>query len=301
MVSHKYSADILLLLVTFIWGTTFALVKDAIEHVPVFVFLSQRFLLGGLCLLLFCFFRPRCFSVLLLVRSIILGLFLFGAFAFQTLGLAYTTASNAAFITGLNVVFVPVIERMWFRNHLSFGVWTGILFAVLGLFLLTTSGKFTVNLGDFLVLGCAICVAFHVICTGLYATKHDVMWLTTLELLTVGLCNFIIAYVQSKPMFVYYPGTALALVVCVFGATIFAFVVQTFVQRFASPTHVAIVFCMEPVFGAIFAYLYSGERFTGQQFVGAVLIILAMITAELGSREELVSDTYRSKAGLVER
>ncbi len=282
LVSNRYVADGMLLIVAFIWGTTFALVKEAIENIDVFTFLGQRFLSGGLILLGISCFRMSGLNSKVLRQGVILGLFLFGAFAFQTVGLKFTSASNTAFITGLNVVFVPFCELLMFRRKVAFHIWVGVVLAVSGLFFLTTRGKMNINFGDIIVLGCAICIAFQVLLTDLYTQSSDVLWLTAVELLTVGLVSSAVAFFKGEILLHYYPGTLRALVVCVLFATVIAFLVQTYVQRYTTPSHVAIMFCMEPVFAAVFAYFYSGERLGYWGIVGAGLMFAAMLVSELG-------------------
>jgi len=178
---RKLGADLLLLAVAFFWGVTFVVVKDAIQTVEVFVFLSQRFGFAGGILLIFCLFRRTSFHVDVLKRGVVLGLFLFGGFAFQTVALLYTTASNTAFLTGLNVVFVPIIGAFIFTEKITRTMVGGVMLATVGLFLLCTHGTWSFNVGDLLAGICAVCVALHVIYTGKYARQSDVYWLTAVH------------------------------------------------------------------------------------------------------------------------
>ncbi len=279
---NRYVADGLLLSVAFIWGTTFALVKEAIENVDVFVFLSQRFLLSGIFLGIICYAKRGIFNYTVLKQGFVLGLFLFGAFAFQTIGLKFTTASNAAFITGLNVVLVPICELIICKKRVGAHIWIGVTLAIVGLFLLTTNGEMYLNSGDIIVLGCAVCVALQVVFTDIYTRKTDILWLTTIELMTVGLISTAITVLTGKEVLHYYSGTGYALIVCVFFATIFAFLIQTSVQRYTSSSHVAIMLCMEPVFASVFAYFYARELLGTWGIVGGILVLFAMLVSELG-------------------
>ncbi len=280
--ANRYVADGLLLFVAFIWGTTFSLIKEALENIDVFVFLSQRFMLSGILLGIVCYVKRGVFSYNVLKQGFILGLFLFGAFAFQTIGLKFTTASNAAFITGLNVVLVPVCELVICKKRVGAHIWLGVTLAIVGLFLLTTNGQMYLNPGDIIVLGCAVCVALQVVFTDIYTKKTDILWLTTIELMTVGLISTAITVSTGKEVLHYYNGTGYALIVCVLFATIFAFLIQTSVQRYTSPSHVAIMFCMEPVFASVFAYFYAGEVLGMWGVLGGTLVLLAMLISELG-------------------
>jgi drug/metabolite transporter (DMT)-like permease len=279
--TKKFWAVSLLLVTTFFWGVTFTIVKEAIEKVDVFVFLAQRFLLSFALLLPGCLIRRRHFSWPLLKRASILGLFLFASYAFQTLGLLYTSASNAGFLTGLNVVFVPVISAFLFRQLIPNNVRLGVILATAGLFLLCTDGTWLINRGDLLVILCAICVAWHLIFTGEYSRSHDVYWLTTFQLGVIALLSFLVARTKSLPVFVWYPELLWTMVICVLFATIFAFLVQTSMQRIISPSHTALIFCMEPVFAALYAYWAAGEKLRFFGLIGCVLIFAGMLLSEV--------------------
>lgn len=273
----------LLLITTFFWGMTFTLVKEAIRHVDVFVFLSQRFLIASLLLLLFCLIRKRPLTLQVLKRGILLGVFLFASYAFQTVALRYTSASNTGFLTGLSVVFVPCMGAFLFAQPISRNVRWGVVSATLGLFLLCTNGTWRINQGDFLATFCAVCVAWHIILTGKFAPTSDIYWLTTLQLSIVALLSTIVARWSGRPVLVWYPEIAWTLAICILFATVFAFLVQTHVQRLISPSHTALLLCMEPVFAALYAYWAANERLGLWGFIGAVFITTGMVISQVSA------------------
>jgi drug/metabolite transporter (DMT)-like permease len=281
--TRKLAGLLLLLITTFFWGMTFTLVKEAITKVDVFVFLSQRFLVASLLLLLFCLIRRRSLTFQILRRGILLGIFLFAAYAFQTVALHYTTASNTGFLTGLSVVFVPCMGAFLFRQPISRNVRWGVVSATLGLFLLCTNGTWRINQGDFLAALCAVCVAWHIILTGKYAPTGDIYWLTALQLSIVALVSTIVSRWSGHPVLVWYPEIAWTLVICILFATVFAFLVQTHVQRLISPSHTALLLCMEPVFAALYAYWAANERLSLWGFIGALLITAGMVISQLST------------------
>ena len=290
---RRLEADLLLLLVTFFWGITFTVVKEAVEQVGVFFFLSQRFILAFLILLPICVIRRRPFALKSLKHGIILGTFLFGGYAFQTMALLYTTASNTAFLTGLNVVLVPLVGGILFGQLITQNMKLGVFFAVAGLYLLCTGGSWSLNYGDFLAIVCAVCVALHVIFTGRYARASDIWWLTTIQLGVVALFSTLMAWYDGYKILVWHPEILWALVICVFFATIFAFLVQTSMQRFTSPTHTALIFCMEPVFAALYAYFMIDERLGFWGLIGAILILTGMVFPKI----PLPKSFFRRKTG----
>jgi drug/metabolite transporter (DMT)-like permease len=277
----RLKADFLLLVTTFFWGVTFVLVKEAIRSTGVFVFLAQRFTASALILVCICLVMRRPFSHRFLKQGTIMGFFLFGGYAFQTVALLYTTASNTAFLTGLNVVLVPLIGAFLYGQHATWNMVLGVAMAAVGLYLLCTGGGWLFNQGDILAIVCAVSTSLHVIYTGKYATGSDVYWLTAIQLGTVALLSILIALSLGDTILVWRPEVFEALVVCVLFATVFAFIVQTAMQRFTSPTHTALIFCMEPVFAALYAYVMLGERLGIHGFTGALLILAGMIISEI--------------------
>ncbi len=278
---HRLGADLLLLITTLFWGVTFVVVKQAVEQVGVFLFLAQRFGLAFLILLVICLIARRPFGKGCLARSAFLGILLFGAFAFQTMALVYTTASNTAFLTGLNVVLVPVMGALLFGHSVGGNLKLGVALATAGLFLLCTNGDWSFNRGDILGISCAVCVALHLVFTGRYARESDVYWLTTIQIGIVALLSSLVVWGTGGTVRAWHPEILQALVICVLFATIFAYLVQTSMQRFATPTHTALIFCMEPVFAALYAYWAIGERFGARGLIGAACILAGMIISEV--------------------
>ncbi|NVO00431.1 MAG: DMT family transporter [Geobacteraceae bacterium] len=278
---RKTAAALLLIATTFFWGITFTVVKDAVARVDVFVFLAQRFAVAAALMIFFglLFYKLPRFAT---VRcGVTLGIALFSAYAFQTAALLYTTASNTGFLTGLNVVFVPILGALFFRHRIPVGVRWGVAIASIGLFLLCTGGELSINYGDILGFICAICVALHLLLTGHYAHQHNVYWITTIQMTTIAIASATIALAGGKPLFVYYPFLLWPLLLCAIFASVFAFLVQTAMQRHISAAQTALIFCLEPVFAAGYAYFAAGEKLSTVAWFGASLILVAMLIAEL--------------------
>jgi drug/metabolite transporter (DMT)-like permease len=279
----RLGADLFLLSAAFFWGLAFPLVKEALSHVSVLVFLGQRFALAFLLLFPLCLFRFRNFRGTALRDGALLGVFLFAAFFLQTAALRYTTATNAAFLTGLSVVFVALLGARLFRHRIHRFTAAGVFLAAAGLFLLTTGGQWRFNGGDFLALLCALSVAFHVLYTGAWAPRGDVYWLTTVQMGTIALLCALFAVLtgDGADLFRWHGEILGPLVVCSVFATVFAFLIQTAMQRFTPAAHTALIFCMEPVFGAVFAFFLLGERMGAAGMAGAFLIFTGMVLSEV--------------------
>ena len=282
--TKKWKAEFLLLVTTFFWGVTFVVVKEAIQVTGVFVFLAQRFIAAALILAGICLAMRRPFAPRLIGQGMVMGFFLFGGYAFQTSALLYTTASNTAFLTGLNIVLVPLLGVLFHGHRVTRNMIAGVILAVAGLYLLCTNGGWFFNKGDLLAGVCAVSVALHLIYTGKYASGADVYWLTAIQLGVVALLSILTALLLGDRIMVWHSEILWALVICVLFATVFAFLVQTAAQRLTDPTHTALIFCMEPVFAALFAYVTLGERFGVAGAVGAFLIFTGMILAGIGNQ-----------------
>ena len=279
----RITAALLLLLTTFFWGMTFVVVKDAIARVGVFVFLSQRFIASFLILAAVARWGGRMPDDGTLARGVTLGAVLFPVYALQTIALRHTSASNAAFLSGLGIVIVPVLSALLLRQRTTGGLWAAIGLAVTGLLLLATDGRWEriLNRGDLLSVACAFCIAVHLVLAARFARRGNVDWLTALQIGVVALCCLVVATIRGGQVFVWHPEILWQLAFCILPATAFAFLALMATQRVLSPTHSAVILCMEPVFAAGWAYVVIHERLTTIGYAGAGMIIAAMLLAEV--------------------
>jgi len=290
---NRYKAAILLLTTTFFWGVTFTVVKQAVESVDVFVFLAQRFILAFGLILPIGFYKGKNIDGATVIRGIIMGILLFGAYAFQTVALLYTTASNTGFLTGLNVVMVPLFAALVLGYRVSAGVKFAVVLAVTGLLLLCGNGSWELNRGDLLAAVCALCVSLHLICTGEFVRRSDFYWLTVVQLGVVALLSYAGALIRGKEVMVWYPHLVVPLLVCSIIATVFAFLVQTSMQRYISHTNTALIFCTEPVFAALYARFVLEERLGLYGYLGAICIMGGMLISILPERKSQTGDTAK--------
>ena len=266
--------------VTAIWGSTFVVVKDAIERMPVMDFLAWRFGLATLAMLLI---RPR--SVARLgrvgrVRGTWLGLALGAGYVFQTMGLRTARASVSGFITGMFVVLTPLCAAALLRRLVPTSAWAGVVLATTGLALLSLRG-FSIGTGELLTLGCAVAFALHIVGLGEWSAAHDAYGLAVVQLAVVALgCLAFALPLQPPPDAGVWGALALTAVL----ATAVAFVVQTWAQAHVPPTRAAVIMTMEPVFAGLFGIAVAGERLGPREVVGSLLILAAMLTVELGPR-----------------
>jgi drug/metabolite transporter (DMT)-like permease len=278
-------ADFSLLLVALVWGSTFVIVKLAIEDLPPFPFLAIRFALAFISLSLFLYFQKAHISKGTLLKGVALGGFLFSGYAWQTVGLQYTTASNAGFITGLSVVFVPALVTLTTRKLPSPGLILGILCALVGLAFLSLGDRFQLNKGDLMVLVCALSFALHIFFVGRYAPQTNATVLASVQILTVSVLSGISSMFSPQSMMHFSTNVWVALLITAIPATSLAFFVQSKMQKFTTPTHTALIFSMEPVFAAISAFFLAGEILTPKGLIGAGLVLVGMLIAEFTGSE----------------
>jgi drug/metabolite transporter (DMT)-like permease len=268
--------------VTAVWGSTFVVVKDAVERMAVMDFLAWRFAIAALVMAAL---RPR--AVLALSpaarrQGVLLGLALGGGYVAQTFGLQRTPATVSGFITGLFVVFTPLSAGLLLRRRVPGSAWLGVLVATAGLALLSLHGL-SVGRGEAITLLCALAFALHIVGLGEWSTATDAYGLAVVQLATVAVLSIVVAAPDTlRPP----PDAGVwgAVLLTALAATALAFFVQTWAQAHLQPTRAAVVMTMEPVFAGIFGVAVGGDRLGVRTVSGALLVLAAMYLVELGPR-----------------
>lgn len=280
-------SDLVLVLITLIWGITFPLTKQGVAAMPPLLFLALRFLFAFAVLTVVGFFRLRRLTQTEWRAGLVTGLVFAAGFITQTLGLRLTTAAKAAFITGISVVLVPLFSALLLRLRPEPAEIAGSLLSFAGLAVLSASHSVSLglpSLGDFLVLLCAGFFALHIILMGHWAAQVDPWRYATVQVGVAGLlCAGLGLALEPLPAAV--PASVWASLgfLAVF-ATVGANVMQAWAQRHTDPTRTAIIFNLEPVFAAVFAYLLLGEVQTPRTWLGGALIIGGILLAELSRK-----------------
>lgn len=267
-----------LLAVTAAWGATFVTVKGAVAHGSVLSFLTWRFFLGGGLLALL---RPRCLLRLTRrqwARGVFLGLVLAGGYALQTFGLRYTSAAVSGFLTGLQVVFTPMLAWSVLRERPGARAWAATAFATMGLAVISLRG-FSVGPGEILTVASAVFFAGQIVGVGRWSPTGDAYGLATVQLLTVAACCGL-ATLPKGPTLPARAGDWGTVVVTAVVATALAFVVQSWAQSHLSTARTAIVLTMEPVFAALVAW-GAGEPVGWPVLAGGSLVLVAMLAIDL--------------------
>ena len=264
-----------LLAVAAMWGISFVWMKDILDQQDVYSFLTSRFVVAALAMIAINPKVLRHFTKELVFKGLIIGMALGSGYIFQTLGLERTTPAITGFITGLYVVFTPLIASVFLKEKLTLLMWGYIALAVIGLAVLSVDG-WSIGLGEAFVLISAVLFAIHIILLGSWSKKFDAYALTVMQLIGCAILSAIPASING---FVAPPDMQVwsVIIFTAIFATAFAFVIQTWSQARISTTKVAVILTMEVVFAALFSFMYGMEPFTLRLAIGGTLVLIAML------------------------
>ncbi len=275
-------ADLVLIFVTVVWGAGFPVTKFALQTITPMYIIALRFFIASATLLIIFNKKLKDINKKIIKPGLILALLLFFTYVFQTIGIQYTTASKCGFYIGLSVLFVPFFSYFYSKTPLQPKILIGTLMAALGLFLLSyAGGDFSFNKGDFLSVLSSICCAWHLIFTGIFVAENDATLLSVIQMTFISLFGFVAAFIfepiPSNISILSFGSLLFMAVLC----TAFAFLAQTVALKYTTATHVAIIFVMEPLFGAITSRFLLNEILGIKGIIGGLLIIIAMLLSEL--------------------
>jgi len=290
--SKQKKADLLLVLVTAFWGTSYYLTDLCLTQLPPLFLTAFRFLSAFVLLGLIFFPRIRRVNRITLKYSLLVGLALSGCYIFYGYAITRTSLSNAGFICALPVVFTPLLDLLFRGTRPKRKLLLALALCTVGLALMTLNEQFRPRSGDLLSLGVAVTYAADLLLTE-EAVRHpdvDPLALGVCDLAVVGVLTLIMSLFIETPVLPRTPGVwAAALFLGIFCSGV-AFVVQSVQQQYTSATHVGLIFTLEPVFSAAVAFFFAGERLLPRGYLGAALMLLSLVLMEL--------DWPRKKAGL---
>lgn len=274
-----------MLTITLVWGVSFVLIRNVLEHIPSFAYLTLRFIIASAILLLLYHRKLKLINGRTLLYGFLLSLFLAGGMALQVTGLYYTTASNSAFITSMSVVLVPVISAVLFKSKPDRNSVIGVILAAVGLYFITGGINFNFNKGDFLTFLSAICFSFQIIYIDKFTEKCDPLLLSILQISFCALIYPVIWFMADYQPITFNFTVIYTLVITGALCTALAYTVQTVAQKHTTPTHTAMIFSMEPVFGLLFALIIPDsngmtEKLTLNTVLGSILILSGIFASE---------------------
>lgn len=285
MTPRSFRADSLLLLAALIWGTGFVAQRLGMEAVGPMLFNGLRFAIGALVLLPWAIRAQRAMISTHRVRDslhagLLAGSVLFIAAGLQQVGLLWTSVANAGFITGLYVLFVPILGLLA-RHRTPAGTWSGAILAVVGLYFLSVTETLTVSAGDGLQLLGAVFWAVHVLLLDRYSRRVPVIALACIQFATCALLSFAAAFVFEP--------VGLDAIAAAAGAVFYSgllavgvgYTLQVVGQRDAPAAHAAILLSLEAVFAALAGWVILGEGLSWRGVVGCSLMMAGMLVAQL--------------------
>lgn len=293
--NQRRSAEGALVVAAFLFGTTFPLVQDALEDVTPFAYLVLRFSIAVVVVAPFAIVIMRRHGedrrVLLRVGAVA-GVLLFGGYATQTVGLQYTTPSTSAFLTGLYVMFTPLVEAVVRRAWPPRRVLGSTVLATIGLYLLT-GADLALGRGELLTLACALIFAVWIVYQGGYATRIHPIPFTTMQMLTLVVVG--LPAMARQGVGELSPTAWFAILFTGIACSAVALSLQLWGQRRIPPTRAALILLLEPVFAGLASFV-DGERLGAVEILGAAVILTAIALAELGPRAPVVAASQPAAA-----
>ncbi len=289
---RRLLSDIVLLGITLTWGLTFVLVQNAIATIPPFSFVALRFGCAALLLLPFTHQKQTNLSPSLPWKKVVragtwLGIWLFLGYALQTFSLLYTTSGKSGFLTGMSVSLVPILAWIILKTRPTLSALFGVGLATIGLYLLAFVNLSSINRGDILAFFCAIAFGLQVVYTAKFSAHTSVQKLVVIQLATVALLSSAAAAVTEpwqrvfSPHILLQPAVIIALTVTALFATALAYLAQTHIQKYTTPTRVALIFASEPVFAALADYWWNGTSLSSRAIIGCILILAGTLLTEV--------------------
>lgn len=285
-----FRADALLLFTAMTWGFAFVAQRKGMEFVGPFTFNAIRFMLGGASLIPLWYYQKRrnrqnarikaVDKKFLIKGGLLAGAAIFLGSSFQQIGLVYTTAGKAGFITGLYVIFVPIIGLFW-RQRTGTGIWLGALLAVAGLYFLSIHENFSIALGDLLVLVCAFFFAVHVLVVGWLTHKLPSIPLAIMQFLVCSLLSFIAALWVEEFIWKDILDAAIPILYGGLFSVGIAYTLQVVAQKNAPSSHAAVILSLESVFAVLGGWMLLSETLSARGLLGCGLMLTGMIFSQI--------------------
>ncbi|PED05516.1 DMT family transporter [Bacillus pseudomycoides] len=292
----QLKADLMLLMVTFFWGASILLTKVGLNYMQEYNLIALRFIIAFLLSGIVFYKHLSKIDFRTIKYAFILAAILFIVYIFATFGTKDTSVSNAGFLMSLTVIFIPVLSSIFLKQRPEKKVILGIVLTIVGIGLLTLNSQFKIGYGDILCILCALFYAVHIIITGTITKQVNSISLGVLQLGFVGLFSIIFSMFMENPKLPSTVESWFSILVLSIFCTGMAFIVQIIAQKYTSPTHTGLIFSLEPVFSAGFAFFFTGETLTVKGYLGATLILLSVVIAKLDFKS-LLKTNYRKNIG----
>jgi drug/metabolite transporter (DMT)-like permease len=281
MDKKRFKAEVFLVLVTIIWGGTFAVIKTGLEDSTPLMLLTVRFGASFIIFTAIYFRKFRFNGKRTIINGIILGILMFIGFAAQTVGLDYTTASRAGFITFTFALFVPFLQVYFLKKKPLFGNILGLVIVFSGLWIISnpTGGAF--NVGDLIMFLAAVGYAFFIIFLDIFNKKENPEIMTAIQFFVTAVLALIFSYIFEEPFINFSRDFIFSILYLVVLGSVFCLYMMNIYQKDTTPMRAVLIYSLEPVFGVVFAIILLGESFSAKEIIGSALILGGVLVSEL--------------------
>ncbi len=293
MKNRKLLGNILLLITTAIWGTAFAFQRMGMDSIEPATFSAVRMLLAAVAVTPLVFLGKgkeipdkRAYRKNTIVGGILCGLCLGTATIFQQVGIVQTSAGKAGFITAMYMLLVPVINLILFRKKSPVVVWIAVLIGILGMYLLCINEEFSLSRGDALVSVCALVFSFHIICTDHFVQNANPIGMSVIQLYVTALLSAAVAAFTESPSINDVKAAIIPILYCGLGSGAIGYTLQIVAQKFTEPAVASLLMSLEAVFAVLGGTLILGEKMTGREAIGCLVMFIAVILAQIPSRKK---------------
>ena len=296
MKNKRMLGNIILVLTALIWGTAFVFQRMGVQDVEPLTFNSSRMLLAAIAVGIVALILGRkdkeklltktpeeqqAFRKNTIIGGIFCGLFLAGGSAFQQMGLVYTTAGKAGFITALYILIVPVISFLFFRKKISWIVWLAVLIGVFGMYLLCVNEGFSLTKGDLLVTVCAFIFSGHILCIDHFVKLGDPIRISAIQFVTATVLLGILAFIFEEPSWDDLTKAIIPILYCGVISGGVGYTLQMIGQKMTTPTVASLLMSLESVFAALAGALILHESMTAKELIGCVIMFIAIILVQI--------------------
>lgn len=296
MKNKKLLGNILLTLTAVIWGCAFAAQRAGMEYIEPITFTAARMALAAAAVGLFALLNSRRQQRSpdmrtererrtarrdTLIGGVCCGCFLTAATLFQQVGVVYTTAGKAGFITAMYMLLVPILHFVLFKKKNTWLVWLAVLIGVAGMYLLCVSESFSLTYGDSLVCVCALLFSGHILCCDHFARRGDPIWISALQFLTATVISAVLAFLTEEPSRDKLISAAVPILYCGLLSGGLGYTLQIVAQRFTDPTVASLLMSLESVFAVLAGALLLHERMSGRELAGCIVMFAAIVLVQL--------------------
>jgi len=273
--NHKY--NIYMVIATIFFGMTYVLTKICLNYSTELHIISFRFLIAFVISLIFLQRKIFPLKIKEILYSLILSVLLFMVFITMTIGVKYTTATNASFLISLSVIFIPFFSWIFNKEKPKKSIFIVLIIALIGIMLLTLDKNLEFHIGDILCLICSLLFSFHVLITERFVKNNNPITLGVLQFGGVAILSFLVQYPIEKFTLPKNEKFWISLMILSVFCTALAYIIQTVSQKKLSSTLIGLILSLEPIFSGIFGYFILNEYLSPQQYIGAFLLLISII------------------------